>query len=70
LVKLSLPSPSPPERAGVVTRTSSSGRLTGSDRSITASMRLKIAVFAPMASPRERIATSAKPGLARSERSA
>jgi hypothetical protein len=54
----------------MVTCTSSSGRSTGSERSITASTRPKMAVFAPIPSPSDSTATSAKPGFVRSERSA
>src|SRR6185437_15057284 len=49
---------------------SCSGWLTGSERSITASMSEKIAVFAPMPRARVRIAVRQKPGLLRSVRKA
>src|SRR5689334_19104830 len=48
--------------------TSSDGFSTGSDRSITASIRLKIAVFAPIPSTSVSTATAAKPGELRSMR--
>ncbi len=43
--------------------TNSSGFLTGSDRNRKSLTRLKIAVFAPMPSATESIATAVKPGL-------
>ena len=49
-------------------RTSWSGSEKGSGRSISASIALKIAVFAPMPSASVSTATTVKPGLFRSER--
>ena len=49
--------------------TSSEGLSTGRARSITASIKLKIAVFAPMPNTNVRMATAAKPGDLRSMRS-
>src|SRR5690606_17621647 len=63
---VSCASPSSPK----VTRTSSSGSGTGSERSITASMRLKMAVLAPMPSANDSTATVVKPGLRSSPRKA
>ena len=50
--------------------TNCSGWLTGRVFRITESIRLKIAVLAPMPSASERIATAANPGLERRARSA
>src|SRR5215217_720325 len=50
--------------------TSSSGFLTGSFRRTIWSMRVKMAVFAPIPSANERIATVEKTGLRRSPRNA
>ncbi len=46
-----------------VSRTNWSGSLTGSDRSNSLSVTLKIAVFAPTPSASVSTATSVKPGL-------
>src|SRR5687768_9348382 len=54
----------------VKTSTSEPGSLTGIGRNRTASTSENIAVLAPIPSPRERIATAAKPGLRRSQRQA
>lgn len=58
----------PPKNLVVCSRRA--GSRTGSMRSITASIRLKIAVFAPMPSASDRTATAAKAGLRRSVRTA
>ena len=50
--------------------TSSSGFLTGMARRSTSLTSAKIAVFAPMPSASDRIATAANPGLSRSRRAA
>ena len=68
LVKAVLPTPRSVAESFMVIRRSSSGRCTGSDLSITASMRLKIAVFAPMPIASEITATTVNAGLARSPR--
>ena len=60
----------PPGPSIVRSSTSSSGFLTGSERRRKSFTRLKIAVFAPMPSASEKIATTQKPGLLRSCRSA
>ena len=54
----------------MVTWSNSAGRLTGRDFSIAASIRLKIAVFAPMPSASDRVATEVSPGLPRRARRA
>src|SRR5271167_1670176 len=55
-------------RAPQLSRTNWEGFSTASDRSITASIKLKIAVLAPMPRARVRIATALKPGDFRSMR--
>ena len=59
---------SPLGRVGSPTETSSSGARTGSDRSIAASISVKIAVFAPMPSASDSTAMAVNPGLRRSMR--
>src|SRR5579872_4620100 len=54
----------------IPTCTSSPGRCTGSSRNITVSIRLKIAVLAPMPRARVITATAVKPGDLRSMRAA
>jgi hypothetical protein len=48
--------------------TTTPGVSTGNDFSITASMRLKIAVFAPMPNAIDKMAVAANPGLLRRSR--
>ena len=50
-------------RPSDVTKTSSSGFLTGSERNSSVLMTLKMAVFAPMPSARVSTATAVKPGF-------
>jgi hypothetical protein len=64
-------SPGVVDPAGTIcTSTSSCGFLTGSQRSIKASIRLKIAVLAPMPSASVSTITNVKPGLPRKTRKA
>ncbi len=53
-----------------LTSTSSSGWFTGRYFNITASIKLKIAVFAPIPNPSDKITTAANPGLERRVRNA
>src|SRR5689334_2919247 len=55
---------------GDFTRTSSSGRATGSFRNMIWSINEKIAEFAPIPSAREMTATAVNPGLLRNKRNA
>ena len=59
-----------PSRSSGVIHTSLSARWTSSARNITAFTKLKIAVFAPMASVSERTATALTIGLWRNARNA